>query len=153
MSPAEEPPVTLQSPPAGVDGNVADVFDYWTSGEDLTLDLEPSVTSVPVRRKRRLSDADAQGPPKRPVGLTVGPRLRPVSDPLPRPSAFLQSLESPDWNFDDIVLDFNIPDAVTSQPLDPSEPVHIELFNWANDVSSGANTPYLSSDCEFSINQ
>jgi hypothetical protein len=49
-----------------------------------------------------------------------------------------------DWDFNDMVLNFDIPDAVTSQPLDPSEPVHVEFFNWASDISSGASTPYSS---------
>lgn len=144
-TPSASEPVSSPSPPASVEENV---FDYWTSHDDITADPELSVISAPVRRKRRLSDADIQGPPKHPAGIAVGPRLRPVSDPLPRPSAFVKSLDSMDWDFNDMSLDFDIPDAVTSQPLDPSEPLHVEFFNWASDVSSGASTPY---SCELSV--
>jgi len=145
ITPSEDSSITLPSPPASIEDNLPEVFDYWTSAEDARTDPEPSMTPPPVKRKRRLSDADAQGPRKRPGSLSAAPRLRPVSDPLPRPSAML-----PDWSFNNNMLDFEIPDAVTSTPLDPSVPVEVEFFNWAN-VLSAVNTPDTSTAGELPV--
>src|SRR6267154_3600149 len=58
-----------------------------TDGLDLNDEIEiiaPPRPSAGSSRKRRLSDADADGPPKRPRGVLAGPRVHAVSDPLPR---------------------------------------------------------------------
>jgi hypothetical protein len=90
------------------------------------MDILPkstSSTTALIGRKRRLSDADPEALPKRPRGLAVGPRLQAVSDPLPSTSP------SESFRFDSWFQSyFNIPDRVTTEALDPSAPVEVELF-------------------------
>jgi len=47
-------------------------------------------------------------------------------------NAAMQTLELQNWNMNN----FELPSAVTTEPLDPSEPIDIEFFNdWANDMA------------------
>nr|AER51803.1 homeodomain 1 mating type protein [Pleurotus tuoliensis] len=111
---------------------------------------EDTPTSLPLqnaspKRKRRLSDADAEPWPKRPMPL-VRPRLQVVSDPLPKslPSASL-STTSPssvipavlDWSqfFDQHLK------AVTDE-LDTSGPIKMDMFDYSQfaEYASGGET-------------
>ena len=78
-------------------------------------------------RKRRLSDADATGIPKRPLDSMTAPRLHTVSDPLPR-SNMENECSIDDWfntNFDDL---FAIPPPVDATEPDFSASWEVELF-------------------------
>lgn len=101
---------TLPSPSSSTDG----------------LDLNDETDTVaPPSRKRRLSDADSHGVPKRPGGVLAGPRFHAVSDPLPRPSAPLGS-GIDDWfqtNF------CEIPPPVENVGFDQSIPLDIDVFS------------------------
>ncbi|KAF8833418.1 hypothetical protein BDN67DRAFT_1072939 [Paxillus ammoniavirescens] len=81
-----------------------------------------------VSRKRRLSDADADGIPKRPRGPGACPRLQTVSDPLPRSN--VESEYSVDeWfntNFDAL---FALPPPVDATEPDFSAPWEVQLFS------------------------
>jgi hypothetical protein len=113
-----------------------DPFDYWSLSQPEQSSSQPVVT-IPFpssNRKRRLSDADGQGAPKRPRGFSTGPRVHAVSDPLPARSITDADLES--W----FKLDFEFPAEVTADGLDPSAPVEIELFKAWPSVSE-INTP------------
>lgn len=75
-------------------------------------------------RKRRLSDADSHGVPKRPRSVLTAPRFHAVSDPLPRPSVLESGID--DWfhtNF------FEIPPPVENVGFDQSTPLDIEFFS------------------------
>jgi hypothetical protein len=79
--------------------------------------LKPSSTS----RKRRLSDAEAQGAPKRPRNLPVGPRLYAVSDPLPMSSTLVEASAFDDWFK---VNNFDLPCPATAE-----KQLEVELFD------------------------
>nr|BDD37069.1 homeodoamin [Rhizopogon roseolus] len=100
----------LPSPPSSTDG----------------LDLSDETETVaPPSRKRRLSDVDSHGVAKRPRGVLAGPRFHAVSDPLPRPSAPLES-GIDNWfqtNF------FEIPPPVENVGFDQSIPLDIDVFS------------------------
>ncbi|KIJ08122.1 hypothetical protein PAXINDRAFT_102675 [Paxillus involutus ATCC 200175] len=85
-------------------------------------------THTTVSRRRRLSDADPCGLPKRPRGSITGPRLHAVSDPLPRSQA--ESEYSVDeWfntNFDAL---FALPPPVDAAEPDISAQWEVELFS------------------------
>nr|QBP35422.1 homeodomain 1 mating type protein [Pleurotus eryngii] len=110
---------------------------------------EDTSTSLPQqapKRKRRLSDADAETMPKRPMPL-VRPRLQVVSNPLPKsvPLAPLStSLPSPvdeptvlDWSrfFDQHFT------AVTDE-LDTTGPIKMDMFDYSQfaEYASGGET-------------
>ncbi|KAG6863994.1 hypothetical protein C0991_001272 [Blastosporella zonata] len=77
----------------------------------LTLQVPPSVTVL--GRKRRLSESDGQGAPKRPRNIPASPRLQAVSDPMSLSSNLL---------FDDSFFDgwfqqtFDIPEGGEISP-------------------------------------
>lgn len=85
--------------------------------------------SSTVHRKRRLSDGDSQGAPKRPRNILSGPRLHAVSDPLPSPAAFSAWFES----------SHGIPRSATIDKPDISLPFDIELFDYS-DIDTQANS-------------
>jgi hypothetical protein len=96
------------------------------------LDESPSTvastsSNAPVtpalNRKRRLSDADVQGAPKRPRNLLVGPRLHAVSDPLPISSALREASAFDGW-YNEY---FEFPNIASVDELDASIPVEVEL--------------------------
>nr|UWI70523.1 homeodomain mating-type A1 [Pleurotus eryngii] len=113
-----------------------------TPFEDISTS-PPSQEASP-KRKRRLSDADAEPRPKRPIPL-VRPRLQVVSDPLPKsiPSAPL-STSSPSLVDESAALDWSqIFDqqfmAVTDE-LDTTGPIKMNMFDYsqfADYVSNG----------------
>lgn len=77
---------------------------------------------MPVaNRKRRLSDPDSQGAPKRPKNVLSGPRLHAVSDPLP--STFTLST----W----FERNFGIPCAPTVEEPDLSLPFDVDLYDYS----------------------
>ncbi|KAH7930421.1 hypothetical protein BV22DRAFT_1124925 [Leucogyrophana mollusca] len=116
----------LPSPVPSSEGS-ADAFDYWTSDTTNPASTAP-IPAPPPLRKRRLSDADAQGPPKRARGPFIGPRVHAVSDPLPRPAA-VDPAQFEDWFKR---LDFEFPQPVTSEEFDSSALLDVELFsNWS----------------------
>ncbi|GLB35907.1 hypothetical protein LshimejAT787_0301950 [Lyophyllum shimeji] len=91
-------PTGLPSPAASVDEPL-----QAPGAADPVAPLVPSTISATPNRKRRLSDSDGQGAPKRPRNLPVGPRLQAVSDPLPLSSALFDASAFDGWfqkNFD-----------------------------------------------------
>ncbi|KAG5650512.1 hypothetical protein H0H81_011990 [Sphagnurus paluster] len=63
----------------------------------------PLTVATSASRKRRLSESNGQGAPKRPCNLPVGPRMQAVSDPLPLSSALFDASAFDGWfqqNFD-----------------------------------------------------
>ena len=86
----------------------------------------PQMNVLPSR-KRRLSDADVNGIPKRLRGSVAAPRPHIVSDPLPYPN--LENEHSiDDWfnaNFDTL---FAIPPPVDATEPDFSASWEVELF-------------------------
>jgi C-terminal domain of homeodomain 1/Homeobox KN domain len=117
-----DPSMSLPSPSASADNILVDSASW-----DV-LPINPKPPTPSHTRKRRLSDADAQGPPKRPRSLAVGPRLHAASDPLPMANTAVQN-----WNMSNFEFNFELPSTVTSQPWDPSVPIDVEFFNWTND--------------------
>ena len=99
--------------------------------EPLSSDASTSNTLVTpaLNRKRRLSDADAdaQGAPKRPRNLPVGPRLHAVSDPLPMSGAFVGASAFDSWYNEH----FDFPCTASIDELDSTIPVEVELCNTA----------------------
>lgn len=88
---------------------------------------QPEANDVLPSRKRRLSDANATGIPKRPRDSMAAPRLHTVSDPLPR-SNMENEYSIDDWfntNFDAL---FTIPPPVDATELDFSTSWEVELF-------------------------
>lgn len=83
-------------------------------------------SAAPVSRKRRLSDADSQGAPKRPRNILSGPRLHSVSDPLPSSSALSAWFEN----------HFGIPSTVTADDPNVSLPFDVELYDYST-IASG----------------
>jgi hypothetical protein len=111
--------------PLSPQSSIAENADYWDSAPALSNPPEAFVTSDPIRnRKRRLSDADSYPTPKRPRGLAVGPRPHAVSDPLPPSNGVSEALDLDNW----FQFNFDIPDPVTAEDLDPSTPIEVELF-------------------------
>jgi hypothetical protein len=105
----------------------------------------PSVTSTDsasavsvANRKRRLSDADSQGAPKRPRNALSGPRLHAVSDPLSSPSTLSAWFGN----------HFGIASPATVDELDLSLPFDVELYDYSNTTASailsGATGPSMS---------
>jgi hypothetical protein len=99
--------------------NLSNVTQYSLLSETTSVDTNSS-----RNRKRRLSDADSQPMPKRPRGLHVGPRLHAVSDPLPLSSPASEASKVDNW----FQFNFDIPDAVIAEDLDPSTPVEVDFF-------------------------
>jgi hypothetical protein len=96
---------------------------------DNSLPALPTTISIPSisGRKRRLSDANGQGLPKRPRNLPVSPRLHAVSDPLPTSDALSA------W-FQDT---FGIPSDLCTEELGISIPLDIELYQYTtSDIRS-----------------
>ncbi|KIM88656.1 hypothetical protein PILCRDRAFT_813627 [Piloderma croceum F 1598] len=139
---------SLPSPSASAEGHH---LDYCASSNMSPIDPKPSTPSH-ISRKRRLSNADVQGPPKRPRGLTVRPRLHTVSDPLPISSTVVQALEVQNWNMPNFEFNFELPNTVISQPLDPSVPIDVEFFNWTNDFAC-ANDSFSPNHSSLSAQQ
>jgi hypothetical protein len=145
------PSTSLPSPPAIAEKNV---LDYWASPEASLTDPKPlSTCPLPTScRKRRLSDADAQEPLKRPRGLAVGSRLQAASDPLPMTSTVVQAPEFQNWNMTNFDFNFDLPSIATSQPLDPSIPIDVEFFNnWTNDVALATILPSSTTICKLIV--
>ncbi|KAF4573177.1 TALE/M-ATYP homeobox family protein [Pleurotus pulmonarius] len=110
---------------------------------------ENTTTSLPLenaspKRKRRLSDADAEPRSKRPMPL-VRPRLQVVSDPLPKPVSSVSLVTSSPSPVDEsAVLDwsqlFNQHFVAITDELDTIGPIKMDMFDYsqfADYVSSG----------------
>ncbi|KAG5638549.1 hypothetical protein DXG03_004102 [Asterophora parasitica] len=116
----------------------------------------PATDATPlptISRKRRLSDADSQGVPKRPRGLAVGPRMHAVSDPLPMSSALIEASSIDGW----FNAHFGIPTPVVVDALDESEQLDVQVFNYSIEhsdspssvseaLSSASNSPPSAQD-------
>ncbi|KAF5385402.1 hypothetical protein D9615_001304 [Tricholomella constricta] len=114
-----------------------------SSHEPLRRSISPPAASnsmpLPtISRKRRLSDADGQGAPKRPRNLPIGPRMQAVSDPLPIASALFEASSMNDW----FNAHFGIPNPVVVDALDMGEALDLEVF----DYSVFADTPSTVSE-------
>ena len=125
------------SPPSSTD-------DIDVPSDDSPPELSPvhstqlETNIVLPSRKRRLSDADATGIPKRPLDSMAAPRLHTVSDPRPR-SNLENEYSIDDWfntNFDDL---FAIPPPVDATEPDFSASWEVELFK---DYSIPGNPKY-----------
>ncbi|KAF8560028.1 hypothetical protein OG21DRAFT_1502387 [Imleria badia] len=129
----------LPSPPSSTDG--IDEPSDRSSPELLPAHSTPPDTNeVLTSRKRRLSDADATGIPKRPRDSMAAPLLHTVSDPLPR-SDMENEYSLDDWfntNFDAL---FAIPPPVDATQPDSSAPWEVELFKDYSITGNPRRTP------------
>nr|AER51795.1 homeodomain 1 mating type protein [Pleurotus tuoliensis] len=113
-----------------------------TPSEDTSSSLPQQ--DAPSKRKRRLSDADAEPRPKRPMAL-VRPRLQVVSDPLPKSvSSPSRSTSSPSTVDEPAVLDwsqfFDQHFMAVTDEVDTTGPIKMDMFDYsqfADYVSSG----------------
>lgn len=123
----------------------ASLFHEEFNESDMSTASLPSstpLTSAP-NRKRRLSDADVQGAPKRPRKISVGPRLHAVSDPLPMSSALLEASSFDGW----FKENFELPNVASVDELDPSIPVEVKFCDASvfNDSTFQLSSPAASS--------
>ena len=87
----------------------------------------PSIPAAPSgKRKRRLSDAGYEGPPKRPHNALAVPRLQTVSDPFPLTNPVISELFK--TAFDQTISD-SIPSPVSAESLDDTR-VEMNLYNY-----------------------
>ena len=118
------PLIGLPSPALSTQGSFEHI------GENFSQPTVPSTDSIPVpltsSRKRRLSDADGQGLPKRPRNLAVGPRMHAVSDPFPMSSALFEASSMDDW----FHSNFGITNAFHIDELDTTLPLDVEVFEY-----------------------
>ena len=111
----------LPSPPSSTD-DIDEPSDHSSSEFPLAL---PETDKALLSRKRRLSDADVTGIPKRPRNPMTAPRLHTVSDPR---SNMENEYSIDDWfntNFDAL---FAIPPPVDATQPDFSAAWEVELF-------------------------
>nr|QQL12050.1 mating-type protein HD1.1 [Hypsizygus marmoreus] len=119
-------PTGLPSPASSVDEPLR------TTNEHATPAASTPESTPRLNRKRRLSDADGQGAPKRPHNLPVGPRVQAVSDPLPLSSALFDASAFDGW----FNQQFDIPAfSVVDQP-EPSLQFDVEF----GDISTFTST-------------
>ena len=78
------------------------------------------------KRKRRLSDAGYDGPPKRPHNALAVPRLQTVSDPFPLANPIISELYK--TTFGQTISD-SIPAPVSVESLDNTQ-VEVDLYNY-----------------------
>lgn len=115
--------------PSGLPSPASSVHISLTSDESdvLVPSLSVKIPTVPLvtsNRKRRLSDSDGQGPPKRPCNIPAGPRLQAVSDPMPFPSANIMASEFDGWfqkHFDHVTT--------STEESESSTPLEVELYD------------------------
>ena len=87
----------------------------------------PPIPAAPSgKRKRRLSDAGYDGPPKRPHNALAVPRLQTVSDPFPLANPVISELLK--TTFDQTISD-SIPSPVSVESLDDTQ-VDINFYNY-----------------------
>ncbi|KAF5384831.1 hypothetical protein D9615_001300 [Tricholomella constricta] len=114
--------------------------------EPLQTLIEAAPSAVPTRpnRKRRLSDSDGQGAPKRPRNLPVGPRLQSVSDPLPLSSALFDASAFDGW----FLQHFDFQAAPNAGTISPSgfdvELGNLSDFEYESQTESGSSSPQLT---------
>ncbi|KDQ63284.1 hypothetical protein JAAARDRAFT_53510 [Jaapia argillacea MUCL 33604] len=125
-------------------------FDQWSwdlSQSNSPLPAPEPIVPVTASRKRRLSDADAQGAPKRPRASQHGFRPQAVSNPLPM-SRSLSFGDDPIFGWENM-FNFEPPASVTTEELDSSA-IDVEVFsNWQiwgdnGSVVSAQNIPSKS---------
>ncbi|KDQ31622.1 A mating type protein [Pleurotus ostreatus PC15] len=112
-----------------------------TPSEDSPTSL-PQNTATP-KRMRRLSDADAEPRPKRPMPL-VRPRLQVVSDPLPK-SLSSVSISTPSPSQADEFAIFNLsqfleaPSAAVIDDLETCGPLEFNMFDYSQFADYASN--------------
>ena len=101
--------------------------DQATSGNDCIIISTPPVLAAPSgKRKRRLSDAGNDGPPKRPHNALSVPRLQTVSDPLPSASPIVTDFDKTLFGK---AINNNIPEPVSVESLDDTQ-LEVDLYNY-----------------------
>ena len=101
----------------------------------------PSIPAAPSgKRKRRLSDAGCDGPPKRPHNALAVPRLQTVSDPFPLANPIISELH--ETAFDQTISN-SIPAPVSVESLDETQ-VEVDFYNY--DTSSDIMQSFLFPD-------
>ena len=109
--------------------------------DDCTILPTPSIPAAPSgKRKRRLSDAGCDGPPKRPHNALAVPRLQTVSDPFPLANPIISELY--ETAFGPTISD-SIPAPVSVESLDETK-VEIDFYNY--DTSSDIMQSFLFPD-------
>ncbi|KAG6910540.1 hypothetical protein DXG01_009959 [Tephrocybe rancida] len=103
----------------------------------------PATDSTPlstISRKRRLSDADGQGAPKRLCNLFTSPRLQTVSDPLPMaPSALFEVPDIDNW----LNTNFGASSPVNVDPLDDALGLELDFYTYS---ASEVGTPSTATE-------
>ena len=100
----------------------------------------PSNLAPSGKRKRRLSDAGHDGPPKRPHNALAVPRLQAVSDPFPLANPIISELYK--TAFGQTISD-SIPAPVSVESLDNTQ-VEVDLYNY--DTSPDVMQSFLFAD-------
>jgi len=100
--------------------------DQAPSGNDCIIPTPPIPAAPSGKRKRRLSDAGNDGPPKRPHNALAVPRIQTVSDPLPLASPIITGFYK--TLFGKAIND-NIPEPVSVESLDDTQ-VEVDLYNY-----------------------
>lgn len=144
-----QPFTSLPSPAPSIHDSLEAVID--NSFLVSPLPEPPSIQPI-ISRKRRLSEADGHGAPKRPRNLPVGPRMQTVSDPLPISSILFEASSMDDW----FQSNFGIPNSPQDDDLDPFFPLDVEVFDYSAlglDPQSSASTVLLPRlrDCELVV--
>ena len=127
----------LPSPPSST-GSIDEPSEYSPPELPPTHSTPPDTDKALPSRKRRISDADATGVPKRPRDSMAAPRLPTVADLVPR-SNTENEYSIDDWfntNFDAL---FAIPPPVDATKPDFSASWEVELFK---DYSIPGNPRY-----------
>ncbi|RDB29068.1 Mating-type protein beta1-1 [Hypsizygus marmoreus] len=123
----DEPPSNTNILSTGLPSPTPSTHDSLQTPSPASIRSESLPIPLVSSRKRRLSESDGPGAPKRPRNLPVGPRMHAVSDPLPLSSALFEASRFDNW----FSNNFGIPDAVHADELDPSQPLDIEFFQYS----------------------
>ena len=119
--------------------------DQTPSENDCVILQIPPIPAAPSgKRKRRLSDAGNDGPPKRPHNALAVPRLQTVSDPLPLANSIVS-----EWckTWLDTAVNDTIPGPVSVESLDDTQ-VEVDFYNY--NASPDTIQPFLLANSSLS---
>ncbi|KAF8078876.1 C-terminal domain of homeodomain 1-domain-containing protein [Lyophyllum atratum] len=139
--PSKRTRLEVTSLPTGLPSPILSPHEPLRRSISPTLALD-STTLPTISRKRRLSDADGHGAPKRPRNFPSGPRLQAVSAPLLMPNVQIGASSMDNW----FNAHFGIPNPVVVDELDTSEPLDVQVFSYP---MVAADTPLAGGPCDM----